>query len=436
MAFDPLGDGLSALVEPKMIHIKLKPMNKFSLLLILSILLFSPYADAQKINFKEMSYAEVLSSLSDADGMACLYFHFQGCGACARMEKEVFTLDSVAEFFNAQFLNVSVDTRSPQGIKVNEHFGITMHPTFVFLDKNGNIVHQTQFSDAKLFMAHARRALNPESSLQFFKNEYAEGNRDPQFLFEYSYMMRDAGELDSSLVLDYLNSQSYEDLDLEKNRRYIYEFCLLPDFSQTITVNHPAYRHLLEKRLLYGEIFDQKQVDIRILFLSVDAMAVTMDVAEFDRLNQNITDFMNQGEQYFELMDGRTMAVMDTDRLDEWMRLKLYQRMGEEEKYHEMLKQWVAVFWNNWEKLNEHAWMFVQVPNSTEKEIIHAIECVRQSIAIEANYFNLDTYAHLLELQGKNEEAMKHALRAVAKAQKASISHKTTDRLIERLNMQ
>lgn len=89
----------------------------------------------------------------------------------------------------------------------------------------------------------------------------------------------------------------------------------------------------------------------------------------------------------------------------------------------------------DWKTMNTLAWDFYM--NITDKASLElAIPWIKRSIEIESNYFNNDTYAHLLYKLGRKEEALKVAEKAVILASSINMSASITTHLIEKIKVE
>src|SRR5690606_25040448 len=71
------------------------------------------------------------------------------------------TLDRVADFYNGQFINVSMDMEKGDGPALAKKYEIKAYPTYLFIDGDGNIVHRDGgFMEADPFMAVGQKALD------------------------------------------------------------------------------------------------------------------------------------------------------------------------------------------------------------------------------------------------------------------------------------
>jgi thioredoxin 1 len=72
------------------------------------------------------------------------------CGPCKLLKSTTFKSKKVADFFNKNFVNLSVDTEKGEGIKLAEKWEVEVYPTLLILDFNGEVVgKKVGYVDAK-----------------------------------------------------------------------------------------------------------------------------------------------------------------------------------------------------------------------------------------------------------------------------------------------
>jgi thioredoxin-related protein len=117
------------------------------------------------IVFREIKYSEIFDQAKKENKPIFLYFHFIGCGGCLKMEKTAFINKEIADIINKNFICYSVNISKPDGIEANKIFKIWGFPSFLFLDSDGNIIHQ--FVGIRTPDEFIREALN---ALELMKN--------------------------------------------------------------------------------------------------------------------------------------------------------------------------------------------------------------------------------------------------------------------------
>ncbi len=381
---------------------------------------------------RQTSYSQVFELAKKEKKAVLLYFHFDGCGACVKMEKTAFVDRKVADFYNSNFVCLEVNTRKGEGIETNKIYNVQLHPTYLFLDENGKELHKIVgvFSPDE-FVLQAQNALNLTKSLTYFKQQYKEGKRDANFLFDYCYRLRDAYELDSLVINEYLNTQSIDDLGKEKNIKFIYEFAVHA-FKITTPFNSIAFNYMLNNRDKFYQYFDKDQVDTRIVWI---VNASTYEAIEkqneilFSKSIEVLKPFDTGLTYTFKEMDGRTTGMITSKHLVLSSQMEYYNKANNLDKYNDVLRQYLEKIWNDYDALNTFAWNYYERFEDKSK-LEKAVECVERSIVLNSNYANNDTYACLLYKLGKYDKALKQAERAIELAKQKNIDYKETSDLI------
>ncbi|MBX2947641.1 MAG: thioredoxin fold domain-containing protein [Crocinitomicaceae bacterium] len=395
----------------------------------------SGFASDTTLIFRQLSYSKLFDTAKEENKIVMLYFHFDGCGACFQMEKTVFSDPEVARFYNSNFINFEVNTLKEKGIEVNKVYSIKMHPTYLFLDQSGNELHRIVgvFSPEE-FLEQARHIITNGKVLSDYKKQYAAGNRDSDFLFAYCYMLRDAFELDSSIVMDYLNTVEPHDLSEEKNLKFIYEFCV--HNSQTfIPFDSPYFSFLKQNKEKFYVYLEKDQVTARIARIINEACYIAIehkDEPAFKKAIQALEEY-DTGEPYlFKETDGRITGIMGIHLVLQTS-LAFYDRIGNTVHYNKTLESYISKIWDDENSLNFYAWEVVnsQANAGETNKIKTAIKCSIRSIELNNNYANNDTYAWLLYKSGDQQKALTQAEKTIEIAKKNNENYTETQKLVD-----
>lgn len=116
----------------------MKKITGLSLLLILTLSL-----SANEITFLEnLTWQEVKNKAARENKMIFFDGYTTWCGPCKYLDKDVYTDESVAAYFNENFINVKFDMEKGEGIKLAEEFSIYSYPTLLFFSPDGKPVHK------------------------------------------------------------------------------------------------------------------------------------------------------------------------------------------------------------------------------------------------------------------------------------------------------
>lgn len=114
------------------------------LLLFTAGLLTSKVATAQTktIIFESGSWEEIKAKAAKESKLIFLDAYASWCRVCKKMEKNVFTNDSVADYFNTHFINAKLEMETREGLDVSKQYHVNVYPTFLFVDGQGKVIHR------------------------------------------------------------------------------------------------------------------------------------------------------------------------------------------------------------------------------------------------------------------------------------------------------
>jgi thioredoxin-related protein len=123
---------------------------------------------AAEIKFLENpTWSTVLEQAKKENKMIFLDAYATWCGPCKQMDSETYTNQAVADFYNANFINVKYDMEKGEGAMLADRYYVSAYPNLIFINPDGVMLHKgVGFLDADDFLALAKTAKDPET--QFF----------------------------------------------------------------------------------------------------------------------------------------------------------------------------------------------------------------------------------------------------------------------------
>ena len=150
----------------------------------LSLSLFSQ----ETIKFENLTFKEILAKAKAEKKLVFMDAFAVWCGPCKLMEKNVFTLPAVREYYNANFINARFDMEKGEGREIAAKYAIRSYPSFLFLNGDGEVVLKNYgYMDEENFIAFGKEANNPKLTESSYKELFEKGEKDPEFLLN---MMR------------------------------------------------------------------------------------------------------------------------------------------------------------------------------------------------------------------------------------------------------
>ncbi|KAA6337896.1 Thiol:disulfide interchange protein DsbD [termite gut metagenome] len=196
-------------------------------LILTTILLFSSLsgltAQNRSIAFEQTKeWKKVIAKAKKERKLIFVDCYTDWCGPCKALEKNIFTRDTVADFFNQNFVNARFEMeKDADGIVLRKSFDIKAYPTLLFVDpKTGLAVHRlVGAGKAEWLIAGGQTAQDPARNLNSMIERYKKGERSNEFIRAYSKALGSAymSEEQAKVTEDYLNSLDADQLATVEN---------------------------------------------------------------------------------------------------------------------------------------------------------------------------------------------------------------------------
>lgn len=94
------------------------------------------------IQFFKGSWEEALAKSKKEQKPIFLDIYATWCGPCKKMAKYTFSDKEVATYYNANFINLSLDGEKDLGGVLANQYGIKAYPALLFVNADGKLIHQ------------------------------------------------------------------------------------------------------------------------------------------------------------------------------------------------------------------------------------------------------------------------------------------------------
>ncbi len=331
------------------------------------------------------------------------------CGPCKMMSAQVFPNTDVSKFFNGSFINVKMDMEKGEGIELAQRFKVMAYPTLLFIDPaDGSIVHRTAgFHAVDEFIQLGKNALDPAKRLRSMDNRYAKGDRDPEFLFNYTAVK--AASYDGSvgpIAEEYLKTQS--DWKTERNLKFI--------FDHVENADSEIFRFLCKNQSLFLKNVGKQAVSDKIEGIVGQSIEGKPDIT-IEEVNQIFkTAYPDGGEEFASRY-----------------RPTFYRNRGDRDNFAKSaIAHYKKYPSKNAEELNTIAWDFFQFIDD-EKSLKTAAKWAKKSTKIAPSFYNFDTLAALNYKLKNKKPALKAAQKAIELARAAGEDYTATQELLTKI---
>lgn len=116
----------------------------FKTIIFSTFLFVGIFVSAQKekgINFQDVNLEAAKKIAQKENKLIFIDLFTTWCGPCKLMKKNTFTDEKIGELFNKNFVNLEIDAeKDKDGLQLVKKYKIVNYPSFLFLDKNGDVI--------------------------------------------------------------------------------------------------------------------------------------------------------------------------------------------------------------------------------------------------------------------------------------------------------
>ena len=263
-------------------------MRKILFLLVGLLAYCQAESQNREIEFEKSTLQDALNKATAAGKMAFVDCYTEYCGPCKTMAALVFTLDSVADFFNSNFVNVKLDMLSEDGKQYADKYKIGAYPSFLLLNGKGELLYKfVGGKSADVFMAEIRKGMKPDNRVKSMDDTYATGKYSNDFLREYVQLKLQLLEKGESLRL----GKEYFDKISPEERLQPENWFLFAD--RTLGgINSTNMRYLLEHWQDFVRVQGEEKVYERITAFYRDMTEWVLQGWYFRDFERNPEDFV------------------------------------------------------------------------------------------------------------------------------------------------
>ena len=383
-------------------------------LLAFSLLLTLTALQAQDgIAFEQQSWEDILAKASEEDKVIFLDAYASWCGPCKMMSRNIFTDESVADFYNVKFVNAKIDMEQGEGVELAKKYQVQAYPTLLYINGEGEIVHRAVgYHDAEGFIGLGEIALDPSQRLGSLRQQYESGNRDPKLLAAYAKAAMSAMSPDAEeVVKDYLDTQ--DDWTTPENMEMVLSAIKKPEGK--------LYQFLLDNRSAYEEAYGEDMVSGTINRLIMGSLDPAMGEEAY------LAKAEEKMEAAFPDKAGKMMAEL---------KMNYYSYAQKSDQYAKAAVAYFDTYGSdNYNQLNNVAWSFYE--NIEDEAMLQkALGWAKKSVELTDAYFNNDTLAALYYKLGQYAKAEKTAKHAIELAKLRKQDYGGTEDLLQKIQQE
>lgn len=316
------------------------------------------------------------------------------CTHCNKMKSTVLKDPAVITFFNANFINVMMDSETAAGKDFMKKFNIKSFPTFVFFDENGTHLYSTggEFTTQE-FLAEAQKALNPNTQLPYLERKFNDDIKNPENCLLYLNGLRKSIDSDKSddVTEKYLATQSKDQLITPINWKIV--------AYGVNELNSKGFETIINHQNDFAKVASPKRVEAKIV--SVVKKTLTQNMNYLDSISYSKNRII-----------AKNTNLPKVDSLVFRYDLQMYEVSKNWKKYQETTLESVEKWaWNDYAAINEISKVYIDHINKKE-DLRQAISWAKRSIEIKDSAESTLLLARLYNKINDKKAAIENAKKA------------------------
>ncbi len=375
------------------------------------ILVDFSFAQNRSIQFENLSFQELLDKSKKENKIIFIDCFTTWCGPCKWMDKNVFTNDTVADFYNQNFICARFDMEKGEGKEIQKKYNVNSFPAFLFINDQGKIIYTTLGrKPTSLFIQEGKNALDPEKQFDKIIQKLNQGVTNPEELYSYLAILKPEEDLHYNKYLsNYFLTQKEEDLIKDYNWKLI---------QLISTTESREFQYVIKNKKLFEKIFSKKEVNTYLKKISINTLGDALSKKDSISYEKAKKQVLSWGMEEVVLRVEMNISIQKQD----W------------KKYTKNAFIYITKYnQENASELNLVAWTYFEhIEDQTS--LTQAKSWSKHSTELENNYANNDTYASILYKLGKKKEAKAAAEKAIELAKKEGVDYKSTEELLKKIN--
>ncbi|RXK87072.1 thioredoxin family protein [Filimonas effusa] len=144
------------------------------------------FAQHRKIEFQSLTLAQACIKAAQENKLIFIDCYTSWCIPCKHMEANVFTVDSVADYFNSQFINLKMDMDKGEAVALGKKYQVGAYPSYLLVNKDSVLVSKfVGGMSAAEFISKTKAGTNPNNAVAVMNARYDAGERSSEFLRDY-----------------------------------------------------------------------------------------------------------------------------------------------------------------------------------------------------------------------------------------------------------
>lgn len=392
------------------------------IILIITLLIGSSISDGfsqtRSIKFIEKPWQEIVTMAKKENKVIFLDAYASWCGPCKWMAANMFTNDSIADYYNKTFICASFDMEKGEGVDLRKKYNIRAYPSLIFINTDENMVHERVGAPQRVrdYIDMARIAQNPEEGLAAYMKKYSAGENSPQFIQTYLNRLAEAYIPVNAVMKKYFATQKESDLLNRANWNIIYRF--------VVDINDPVFEFFFKHQSDYAKAYTQDSVNNKISDVFITNLRGVLQSPKL-KLADSVYLVMKEKVKASGFA-GAEKVIFTTD-------LQRLQMRGNNQEFLDLAFEGMDKYYKDDYSMLSNVAQIVSSISNDQKFQEKALSWLKRSVSIREEPSNTDAFASLLFKMGKKDEAIKQEKKAIDLAKKRNISATSYEEALKKM---
>lgn len=358
-----------------------------------------------QITFEHSNWSSILEKAKAENKLIFVDVYTTWCGPCKLMSKTTFTNDTVAKFYNQNFINFKIDAEKGEGIEFAKKYEVNCYPNLLVINQKGELVHRgAGFKYTNEFITFGKEAQNDNETFINRKKLFINSGLNEKNIHSYIRLMDGACLPADQEISVYLKSLKDEELLNYSNWALIK--------NHVNTYNSREINFVLNNYSTFSQKFGDDTLSQKLREVSINYFKKHLTGKTF-----NETAFNADKTKFEELNWPKKEELLF------YVNYEIFKRHNLKAYFDLISTNYSKYFNNNAQELNSMAWAIYE-KDSENKHIAVALKMAQRACELEQSYAYLDTYAAVLYKSSNYTEAKAQAEKAIMIAKNSGYSDK------------
>jgi thiol-disulfide isomerase/thioredoxin len=341
---------------------------------------------------KEEQWQAAIQKAESSEKLIFLDIYASWCGPCKYLENNVYTDESLGEYYNDNYVNLKMDGESEFGAQMARKYELSAYPTMYYLDPEEQIITRLVGVREADPLTKIGKAIHENADkINYYEENYARGNLDANELKNYQQLLilTEQTEMANEVAGKILPSLSDDEILSTENKELV--------VSSSTTIDDKVYKLVVNNEEQLRESWTEEEFEQFYVNVFNASLMDAISNKDEELLERIVNDFLPvyMDENPEELEKGKFATR------------KIYlANTGDWEGYGELvMKEYEEEYKGDDSFLYRQSYEVINDYNQSAEALDHAQNWMDMAVELNASFVNRVLVAFLHGMKGNYEKA-------------------------------